>query len=89
MKFWRGNSPDAGFEMPAADVAAEYLKWAESEGVAADHLQGLPIERSLRHWLTSEELFNSVWEKQVGEESFTTIYFAALDGIYGTYGDAP
>lgn len=87
MQFWKGNRTDAQFEMPAAEVAAKFTEWikaqpgfgeAHSEGLITG--SGLNLERLLRHWLTSPEHFNSVWEAEsravFGPESF--------DGIYDT-----
>lgn len=82
MEFWRGNKIADRFEMPAAEVAAEYMKYARSEGVEAEHLQGLPIERALRWWLTSPEHFNSVWVAEKGPESFDTLFDAVMGLIY-------
>lgn len=81
MEFWRGNQASQRFEQPAAEVAAEYLAWAKSQGVEAEHLQGLPVERSLRWWLTSHEHFNAVWQAETGPESFDTLFRAVLDKI--------
>jgi hypothetical protein len=83
MIFWRHNKIDQRFEMPAAEVADRYLAYAESEGVKAEHLAGLPIERSLRYWLTSGDHFDAVWTDETGDESFDTLFNAVLDRIYG------
>ena len=82
MKFWKGNRVDAEFDMPVAEVAAKYVAYAESEDVKAEHLQGLPIERALRWWLTSPDHFNSVWVDEKGPESFDALYNAVHDAIW-------
>jgi hypothetical protein len=83
MEFWKGNKVDGRFEMPVAEVAAQYMAWANSQGVEADHLQGLPIERSLRWWLTSPEHFNAVWvDETESPESFWGLFDAVHDLIY-------
>jgi hypothetical protein len=83
MEFWRGNKVDAGFEMPVREVADQFIAWAKTEGVEADMLQGLPIERTLRWWLCSSEHFNSVWVAETGPESFAALFDRIADLIYG------
>lgn len=85
MKFWRGNKIANEFEMPAAKVADKFMEWAKSEGVAAEMLAGLPLERVIRWWLTDTGHFNSVWvaEKADGTgETFDDLYLAIRDRVY-------
>lgn len=83
MEFWRGNRTDARFEMPVREVADQFMAYAKAEGVEAEMLQGLPVERALRWWLTSPEHFNSVWVRETGDESFAVLHSTVLDSIYG------
>jgi hypothetical protein len=83
MKFWKGNKIDAEFDMPVTEVADQYMAYARSEGVEAEHLAGLPVERALRWWLTSSDHFNSVWVAERGPDSFDELYQAVADRIYG------
>ena len=61
MKFWRENKIANEFEMPVTEVADKFMIYARENGVQAEMLQGLPVERALRWWLTSPEGLNSVW----------------------------
>lgn len=88
MEFWKGNRADAGFEMPAAEVADKFMEWARSEGAGPEMLAGLPLERVIRYWLTATEHFNSVWESEHGPESFDHLYEEVHNRAYGgTKGD--
>jgi len=92
MKFWRDNRADQGFDMPVAQVAKAFLDAAEDSKLAggelAQMLSGMPLERVLRHWLTSSDWFSSVWEDEnraiFGEESFDGLYDLVYDGLYKT-----
>lgn len=86
MEFWRGNKLDARFDETPAEVADEFFEWAVEEyGVEAGQLQGFDgsVERVLRWWLTSEDHFNSVWEKEVGSDSFEELLDLVIGKIYG------
>jgi hypothetical protein len=76
MKFWRGNEVAREFDMPVAEVAAQYMDWFREHREEADEIRRrcLPTESLLRWWLTSGEHFNSVWEAEHGDESFDRLW---------------
>jgi hypothetical protein len=95
MKFWKGNRIDGEFDMPVADVAAQFAAQYDADTA------GWPLERELRGWLTGKDGLDSVWvdednggvcteHKSRGPEhdactrteTFAELYGAVLDLIY-------
>lgn len=97
MKFWKENKMSGEFDMPAKEVARQFIAWMmEQPGMTRQELRehsdllAMGLERLLRWWLTSHEHFNSVWEAesstQFGDESFYGIYDLIWDQVYGIHG---
>lgn len=78
MKFWRGNRLAGEFDMPVAEVAAQFADWYRSH---PDDVGG-NLERELRYWLTDPNGFNSVWMAETGPGSFAELYDRAIGLVY-------
>lgn len=91
MKFWRGNRVDAEFELPAVEVADQFMAWFDSQ-LGADELRAdapllqTGLEKLIRFWMTGHDHFNSVWEAEnrtvFGDESFDGIYDTVYHEIF-------
>lgn len=82
MKFWKGNKIDAEFELPVSEVASQFMAYVHSEP-GGHELDGMPVERLLRWWLTSSEHLDSVWVDETGPESFEALFDLVLNAIHG------